>query len=74
MATFLTYTLIASGKPYLPEKVYLNVNFGAVDEAVCRSAADFKFTLTEQLPSKTGGIYGNAVICDQRGRYVESSC
>lgn len=46
LATNLTQTLIASGKPYLPPNIWLNVNFAAVTAGSCDSAAKFKFVLS----------------------------
>ncbi|KAL2826321.1 survival protein sure-like phosphatase/nucleotidase [Aspergillus cavernicola] len=37
--------VVAAGSPYLPEDVWLNVNFPAVDDT-CTSADDFKFVLS----------------------------
>ncbi|PYH49792.1 5'/3'-nucleotidase SurE [Aspergillus saccharolyticus JOP 1030-1] len=47
LATKLTDELIAGGTPYLPDNVWLNVNFGAVtDGESCTTADDFKFVLS----------------------------
>lgn len=46
LATNVTQTLLASGTPYLPSGVYLNVNFGAVTDTSCTNAADFEFVLS----------------------------
>ncbi|KAK4120215.1 sure-like protein [Parathielavia appendiculata] len=45
LAATLTNAIIASGKPYLPEDVFLNVNFPAV-EGVCTQAGQFKWVLS----------------------------
>ncbi|KAL2272064.1 hypothetical protein VTJ83DRAFT_1435 [Remersonia thermophila] len=45
LATTLTNAVIASGKPYLPEGVFLNVNFPEVG-GQCAEASDFKFVLS----------------------------
>ncbi|KAJ5885533.1 hypothetical protein N7495_010043 [Penicillium taxi] len=42
----LTNALIDSGTPYLPDDVWLNVNFPSVSDSECSSAADFNFVLT----------------------------
>ena len=46
LSTNLTQTLVASGKPYLPPNVWLNVNFPAVTDSACASPAAFKFVLS----------------------------
>lgn len=45
LATTLTNALVASGAPYLPPNVWLNVNFPEV-EGACTRASQFKFVLT----------------------------
>lgn len=45
LAAKLTNAVIASGKPYLPEDVFLNVNFPKV-EGKCTQASQFKFVLS----------------------------
>lgn len=48
LATKFTNALVASGKPYLPPNVWLNVNFPKVEEGggACTRADQFKFVLT----------------------------
>ena len=47
LATTVTNALIASGTPYLPSDVYLNVNFpDAGSGTSCTSASDVKFVLS----------------------------
>ncbi len=45
LATTLTNAVIASGKPYLPENVFLNVNFPEV-AGQCTEASQFKWVLS----------------------------
>ncbi len=45
LATTLTNSVIASGKPYLPEDVFLNVNFPEVG-GQCTEASQFKWVLS----------------------------
>ncbi|OOQ84735.1 5'/3'-nucleotidase SurE family protein [Penicillium brasilianum] len=45
LALNVTDTLIASGVPYLPNDIWLNVNFGAVSSS-CQTAEDFSFVLS----------------------------
>ncbi|RAK96054.1 5'/3'-nucleotidase SurE [Aspergillus ibericus CBS 121593] len=46
LSTKLADALVASGTPYLPDDIWLNVNFGAVSDSSCTSADDFKFVLS----------------------------
>ncbi|PWY75396.1 acid phosphatase precursor [Aspergillus heteromorphus CBS 117.55] len=46
LATKVTDELVAAGTPYLPDEIWLNVNFGAVGDSTCTSADDFKFVLS----------------------------
>ncbi|OJJ42823.1 hypothetical protein ASPZODRAFT_76159 [Penicilliopsis zonata CBS 506.65] len=46
LATNLTDHLVASGTPYLPDDIWLNVNFPAVDDDTCNSADQFSFVLS----------------------------
>ncbi|PVI05487.1 acid phosphatase precursor [Periconia macrospinosa] len=46
LALNLTTTLINSGAPYLPDDVFLNVNFAAVSDSSCNDASQFKFIFT----------------------------
>lgn len=50
LATILTNEIIKSGKPYLPEGVFLNVNFPNV-KGKCQSASDFKFVMSRINPA-----------------------
>lgn len=45
LALNLTQAIIASGAPYLPDDVFLNVNMAGVDDT-CTDASDFKFVLS----------------------------
>lgn len=49
LATNLTNVLVASGAPYLPEDVFLNVNFPDVNDE-CPDAASFKYVLSRINP------------------------
>ncbi|MCJ1387947.1 hypothetical protein MMC18_000790 [Xylographa bjoerkii] len=46
LSTNVMQTLVASGKPYLPADVWLNVNFPAVGSSTCTSPGNFKFVLS----------------------------
>ncbi|KAJ5375915.1 Survival protein SurE-like phosphatase/nucleotidase [Penicillium cosmopolitanum] len=45
-ATNLTNHLIAAGKPYLPNDIWLNVNFPSVSDSECTKAEDISFVLS----------------------------
>ncbi|KAF4121504.1 Survival protein SurE [Geosmithia morbida] len=49
LAATLTEAVIASGKPYLPDGVFLNVNFPKV-EGGCTAASDFSWVLSRINP------------------------
>ncbi|KAK3374570.1 survival protein sure-like phosphatase/nucleotidase [Podospora didyma] len=49
LATILTKAIIASGKPYLPEGVWLNVNFPEVT-TTCAQPSQFKWALSRINP------------------------
>ncbi|KAJ5219533.1 hypothetical protein N7468_008737 [Penicillium chermesinum] len=42
----VTDTLVSSGTPYLPDNVWLNVNFPDVSDSECNAVEDFSFILT----------------------------
>lgn len=46
LATNITMAVIDSGKPYLPDDVWLNVNFPPVDDDTCSKLSDFHFVLS----------------------------
>ncbi|KAH7083398.1 survival protein sure-like phosphatase/nucleotidase [Paraphoma chrysanthemicola] len=46
LALNVTQTIINSGKPYLPDNTFLNVNFPKVESNRCNSASQFKFIFT----------------------------
>ncbi|RMJ25846.1 acid phosphatase [Aspergillus sp. HF37] len=50
LSTRLVNRLIASGPPYLPPDVWLNVNFPEVDDT-CTSPDDFHFVLSRLFPA-----------------------
>lgn len=49
LATNLTSVVVASGKPYLPKDVFLNVNFPKVTDE-CSDPSKFKFVLSRINP------------------------
>ncbi|KAH8725142.1 survival protein sure-like phosphatase/nucleotidase [Phaeosphaeriaceae sp. PMI808] len=46
LALNITQTIIKSGKPYLPENTWLNVNFPKVESNRCNNPSQFKYILT----------------------------
>ncbi|KAK5078033.1 hypothetical protein LTR51_000218 [Lithohypha guttulata] len=46
LATNLTMQILESGQPYLPDGVWLNVNFPEVSETRCNNANQFQFVLS----------------------------
>lgn len=46
LALEVTQTIINSGKPYLPDNTFLNVNFPAVESGKCDDIAKFKYIFT----------------------------
>lgn len=46
LATKVTDRVLKAGTPYLPEDVWLNVNFPEASKSKCSSAEDFKFVLS----------------------------
>ena len=54
LSTNVTQSLVASGKPYLPSDIWLNVNFPAVSGSACASPAGFKFVLSRINSAKSG--------------------
>ncbi|RDW65128.1 5' SurE family protein [Coleophoma cylindrospora] len=63
----ITNTLIASGTPYLPTDIWLNVNFPASTDTSCTSAADFSFVLS-RIFTATIISSDDAVTCGNGGR------
>lgn len=52
----VTDTLIKSGTPYLPNKIWLNVNYPDVSDSTCSSASDFKFILSRVYASNGSDV------------------
>lgn len=50
LATNITMTIIDSGKPYLPDGVWLNVNFPDVNDNTCNDVSEFRFVLSRINP------------------------
>ena len=58
----VTQGLVASGKPYLPSGIWLNVNFPAVSDSTCSSPADAKFVLS-RINSATSSTAKDVKTC-----------
>jgi hypothetical protein len=79
----ITQTLLASGAPYLPSGIWLNVNFSPVSGGNCRKPGDFGFVLSRIYPNMFGGdveICGNggflppeSLVMKTRGCWVSVS-
>lgn len=46
LSTTVVQALTSSGAPYLPEGIWLNVNYPEVGESACASVSDFDFVLS----------------------------
>ena len=60
LATILVDAIVASGPPYLPDDIFLNVNFPKV-EGACQEVGDFKWVMSRINP----GMFSarDTVIC-----------
>lgn len=67
----VTQSLVASGKPYLPSDVWLNVNFPAVSDNTCSSPADVKFVLS-RINSATSSTAKDVKTCGSTRLPTES--
>jgi hypothetical protein len=78
LALNLTETLIASGKPYLPRDIWINVNFPEVGAAgaACSKTSDFKFVLTRVYPwfSTDVETCGGASLPDESSVFKAEGC
>ncbi|KAL2869073.1 5'/3'-nucleotidase SurE [Aspergillus lucknowensis] len=72
LAAKLTDRLVASGTPYLPENIWLNVNFPAVDET-CASADAFSFVLSRIFTAVPLVTPDDVETCDGTRLPTESS-
>lgn len=68
LSTNVTQTLVASGKPYLPADIWLNVNFPAVNTTACSSPSDFKFVLSRIYSAVPIITPSDVVTCNNGGR------
>jgi hypothetical protein len=64
LSLIITQTVLASGAPYLPSGIWLNVNFSPVSRGKCTKTGDFGFILSRIYPNPFGG---DIEICDNGG-------
>ncbi|KAL8668747.1 MAG: hypothetical protein Q9168_006633, partial [Polycauliona sp. 1 TL-2023] len=67
LSTTLTSKIIASGKPFLPSNIWLNINFPTSNSSTCAVAKDFKFVLT-RTNTAAAGAAKDVVVCGNKGR------
>lgn len=72
LSTNVTTTLIDSGKPYLPDGIWLNVNYPTVSSNTCSSASRFKFVLS-RINSASSGAAADVRTCGSTRLPTESS-
>lgn len=72
LSTNVTTTLIDSGKPYLPDGIWLNVNYPTVSSSTCSSASRFKFVLS-RINSASSGAAADVRTCGSTRLPTESS-
>lgn len=72
LSTNITQTLIASGKPFLPANIWLNVNYPAVSGTSCSSTKDFKFVLS-RINAAASGSEADVTTCGRSRLPTESS-
>ncbi|KAL2012477.1 hypothetical protein VTN00DRAFT_2 [Thermoascus crustaceus] len=69
----LTDSLIASGTPYLPNDIWLNVNFPEVNDTSCNRADDFGFVLSRIYDAVPGVTPDDVETCGNRRLPTEST-
>ena len=69
LSTNVTQAIVASGKPFLPDGIWLNVNYPAVSAGSCESPSDYGFVLSR---INTAGSGNDVVTCNNGGQYVVS--
>ena len=73
LSTNVTQTLIASGTPYLPEGIWLNVNYPEVGDGSCDNVADYKFVLSRIYDAVPFVTAKDVVTCENDGRLPTES-
>ena len=72
LSTNVTQSLVASGKPYLPPDIWLNVNYPAVSSTTCSSVNVFKFVLS-RINSASSSTPADVKSCGQSRLPTETS-
>lgn len=67
LALNVTNTIIQSGKPYLPDNTWLNVNFPAVSSTKCNNVNQFKFIFT-RINTGLIGSAADITVCGTTAR------
>lgn len=68
----VTRTLVGSGKPYLPDGIWLNVNYPGVDDSTCASVDAFSFVLS-RINSASSSDPADVETCGSTRLPTESS-
>lgn len=68
LSTNITQTLLASGAPYLPDGIWLNVNYPAVSDGSCDNVAEYHFVLSRIFPAIPILTPKDVVTCGNEGR------
>ncbi|KAI4241997.1 MAG: hypothetical protein L6R40_004224 [Gallowayella cf. fulva] len=72
LSTNVTQTLIASGKPFLPSNIWLNVNYPASSTTSCASPRNFKFVLS-RINAASSGTAADVQTCEKTRLPTEST-
>ncbi|KAL8791223.1 MAG: hypothetical protein Q9213_000180 [Squamulea squamosa] len=67
----VTQTLIASGKPFLPSNIWLNVNYPSSSSSSCASPRNFKFVLS-RINTASSGAAVDVTTCRKTRLPTES--
>lgn len=69
----LTDSLLASGTPFLPNDIWLNVNFPEVNDTSCNNVGDFGFVLSRIHDAIPGVTLDDVETCGSRRLPTEST-
>lgn len=72
LSTNVSTTLVGSGKPYLPDGIWLNVNYPTVSSSTCSSASRFRFVLS-RINSASSSAAADVRTCGSARLPTESS-
>ncbi|KAL8769859.1 MAG: hypothetical protein Q9209_004297 [Squamulea sp. 1 TL-2023] len=67
----VTQSLIASGKPFLPSNIWLNVNYPSSSSSSCTSPRNFKFVLS-RINTASSGAAADVTTCGKTRLPTES--